>query len=420
MGTELCGFGPYLERKSEAVLENLYARTCIFKLGRTRLALVELDLVGILRPMTVEIRQRVARKTGIPAKNVMLCTTHTHSGPNTIAGVAWGEPNREYLRKLPGLVARGVVEADRDYRPARLSYANVHVKGLSYNRVVKGGRVDKRLAVIRIDVGDRLAGFIAHTSAHPVVLCASSRYICGDFVGVAVNAVARDFPGSVGFFIQGACGDINVLDPHRPVEEALGILRRRARVLADRIRDGLDRARPGRVNRLKSVSRSITLPQVRPGDWQVVLVNELTRLMIDSEGCSTDVRNWGRFLREANNAIIRKLKRGDKAGLRTEIQGFALGEVLILAHPSELFFTFYDQMRKQLKNRKFLLAGYANDLVGYIPDRTSYDITALPSDKPFGYYAPYIVPLILQTYPFRPDAGSYLVGKLLDAAAALT
>jgi len=419
LGTELCGFGPYLERKSEKVLEKLYAKTCIFKLARTRLALVQLDLVGILRPMTQEIRRRVTRSTGIPRKNIMLCCTHTHSGPNTIGATAWGQPNERYLKKLPRLIADGISKADRDYRPAKLRYGRVAVDGISYNRVRNPRHVDRRLAVVRVDVEGQPAAFIAHTSVHPVVLCQTSRYICGDFVGIAVNTVAKDFPGSIGLFLQGACGDINVRDPHRPVKEALKLLDKHSAALADRIREGLRRARPVAVERLKSVLRSVVLPQVRVQDSQVVVLHDITRLIKGCTGCPTDLDNWGRFLSDANDVVIRKLIRGVEAGLATEVQGFAVGDILILAQPAELFFTFYEQMRKKLAGRKLILAGYANDIVGYVPDRRSYDITPLPSARTFAYYAPYMVPLILGDYPFRPDVGDYLVGELLAVADAL-
>ena len=417
LGTELCGFGPYLERRSEKVLEPLSARTCLFKLGRTTLALVSLDLVGIRLAHTRAIRKRVTRSTGIPGKNVMLCCTHSHSGPATGAYRAWGEPNPAYLRKLPGLVARGIIEANERFRPATLSYAEATLKGLAVNRVSDPKYVDDRLVVLRIDSDSETVAFLAHSSIHPVVLASESRNLCGDFVGLAINAVARDFPGSVGLYVQGACGDINVADACRPLPEAMKALQRHSRALAGAIRRALNKATPLRVDRLKATLRAITLPQVRtPAAEAFMMYAEGARMAGVND---QRIRRWGRFLRDAYAEIFRKIKRGDRPGLRTELQGFAIGRLLILAQPSELYFTFYERLRRTLRGRKLIFAGYTNDTVGYVPDRKAFEITSVVT-PPFGTYAPYMVPIIRCDYRFREDVGDVLFDRVVGLSKTLT
>jgi len=419
LGTELCGFGPYLERKSNKVLEPLYARTCIFKLGRTRLALVELDLVAIRRCQTAEIRKRVTRATGIPARNVMICCIHTHSGPATGAYVAWGKPNEAYLKQLIPLIADGITEADRAYRPARLLFGETTLRGLAVNRVADPRHVDRRLVVVRIDADGETIGFVAHSSIHPVVLGSTSPYICGDFVGLAVNAVAKDFPGSVGLYLQGACGDINVADACLPLPEAMKALDRHSRAFAAAIRRALRTVKPLRVGRLRSALRTITLPQVRtPVAEALLMLNEAKR-MAGCKDCPDRVRRRGRFLRDAYLSIFEKIERGDRPGLRTEIQGFAIGDLLLLAHPSELYFTFYEQLRRKLRTRKLIFAGYTNDTVGYVPDRRAYQVKG-PAKPGFGSYAPYTVPIIRGDYRFKENVGEVLLRHVLNLSKSLT
>ena len=419
VGTELCGFGPYLERRSQSVLHRLAARACVFQLGRTRLALVGLDLVSVTRAITAAVRRGVRRATGIPEKNVMLCCTHTHSGPNTAGYIAWGQPNPAYLKRLPGRIVRAVRKADRALRPSTLSLGEGRIRGISVNRVGAPKNVDHRLAVLRIESAGRLAGFIAHCSVHPVVLGQASRVISGDFVGLGVELAAEPHPGCLGLFAQGACGDINAADTNCGPPQSLPAVRRHAEALAASIRRALQQARPLAVPRLKAIRRSITLPQVPTTRAEVLMMFNEGARMADCRDCPERIRRQGRFIRDAYATIFKKLKRGDRPGRRTEIQGFALGDLLLLAQPSELYNGFYTAFRRRLRGKRLILAGYANDAVGYIPEPAGYRVDRLPLPG-YQYYAPYVVPVIMGDYRFREDAGAVLLDKLAGLARGLS
>jgi len=418
LGVELCGYGPYAQRKAEEVLEKLYARTCVLRLGGTRLALVELDIIGIRREMTADIRRRVTAATGIPAKNVMLCCTHTHSGPATVPYIGWGEPDPKYLRRLPGLVAKGIEKAAADVRPAQVRYGESQITGMSFNRVSDRRHVDKRLVVLRIDVEGETAGFLAHTSIHPVALGPSSHYICGDFAGLAINAVAEEFPGAVGLFVQGACGDINVNENCLPMPEGLAALRKHADLFAGAVRRALKKARPLRVDRLAARLKAITLPQVPTDVSEAVLMFYAGQIMASRVQSPDIVHRRGLFFQDAYRAVMEKIRRGDRPGLKTEIQKFAVGGLLVLAQPSELYFTFYEKLRRGLRGRKVIFAGYTNDSVGYIPPASAFEVERLPAPG-FSQYAPFFSPIMFGEYRYRKDVGDVLVARELALAESL-
>lgn len=47
-----------------------------------------------------QIRRRIEEATGIPAENVMVHTTHTHSAPVSFTSMDWGAPNLEYVNEI--------------------------------------------------------------------------------------------------------------------------------------------------------------------------------------------------------------------------------------------------------------------------------------------------------------------------------
>ena len=55
------------------------------------------------------------KATGIPASHILISATHTHTAP-TLAGVFQSEANAEYVKQLPGLIARGIQKANENLR----------------------------------------------------------------------------------------------------------------------------------------------------------------------------------------------------------------------------------------------------------------------------------------------------------------
>src|SRR5262249_25903250 len=70
------GFSP---SPSTNVHDELHARCLVLDDGKTRLALVVCDLLGIHRLVSDEARRIIAERSKIPASHVLISATHTHS-----------------------------------------------------------------------------------------------------------------------------------------------------------------------------------------------------------------------------------------------------------------------------------------------------------------------------------------------------
>ena len=105
---------------SEGVLDDLYAKAVVFDDGKTKVAMVTCDLIGLPRPVVVEARRIIGEETGIPADNVMISATHTHTAPTVLGLSALGDLaaggsklSREYAEQLPKSIARAVRQGRR-------------------------------------------------------------------------------------------------------------------------------------------------------------------------------------------------------------------------------------------------------------------------------------------------------------------
>lgn len=93
--------GYFSERRATGVLDPLLSRALVLTQGETTLAIVALDLIGVKRPVVLDIKSKVHESTDIPTDHIFVHATHTHTGV-TVSEIA---------DALPGQVAESVVEA---------------------------------------------------------------------------------------------------------------------------------------------------------------------------------------------------------------------------------------------------------------------------------------------------------------------
>jgi hypothetical protein len=116
--------------------DELHARCLVLDDGKTRLAFVICDNVGIPREVFDAARKMVVDETDLPADNLLIAATHTHSatsarGPNAL------KPDDEmsaYQNFLARRIADGVRRAINNLEPARIGWGAVDVPGQVFNR----------------------------------------------------------------------------------------------------------------------------------------------------------------------------------------------------------------------------------------------------------------------------------------------
>ena len=114
-GTDLCGYAGRIPGCT-GVHDDLHAKALILDDGRTRAAIVSLDLVGLSGAQVARIRNDASARTGIPGANILVGCSHTHAGPATEMIRACGNPNDDYVRELLAMA----VMADQDDLEAAL------------------------------------------------------------------------------------------------------------------------------------------------------------------------------------------------------------------------------------------------------------------------------------------------------------
>lgn len=113
--------GHFNDRMAKHVHDELHARCLVLSDGQTRLVIVVCDSCMIPRDVLDAAKALIQQRTGIPAENILISATHTHSAP-TCAAVFQSEPDQDYQAFLTVRIADGVQRAVNQMAPAKIAW----------------------------------------------------------------------------------------------------------------------------------------------------------------------------------------------------------------------------------------------------------------------------------------------------------
>ena len=194
------------------VLDSIYVRAIVFDNGRTRAALVSVDAGAIPTDLYNKVSTLAAKELDIPAAQLLLSATHTHSVPFQIGG----EAEQKIMQALRESVAR--------LQPARVawgtgqSYINVNRDRVDpvTHRWWEGpnyeGTSDKTVAVVRVETPAGRPNAVYYNYAVHAVLTGTLDKISGDIPGATSRYLEESLGGDVvALWSSGAAGDQNPL-----------------------------------------------------------------------------------------------------------------------------------------------------------------------------------------------------------------
>ncbi|OGV45315.1 MAG: hypothetical protein A2017_08925 [Lentisphaerae bacterium GWF2_44_16] len=408
IGVELCGFGPYRHRYSIAVRDNLWAKSFALEHDGEKMVLVSCDLIGLQSITINKVKVLVEEASGLPPESVMVHCTHTHSGPATTEMNGWGEMDSPYMEILPYKIAKSCIDALQDLQDSEFSHAEVPCEGIAYNRQYdktgalpdvlkenwrpeKPELTDTTCHVIKVESRGKLRGFISYFGCHPVVCCEQSRYIHGDYPGVALNNLEREFPGSIGLFLQGAQGDINTCVVHKTEQESLLALDIIAARFANAVRNGLEKAKSVKIEKINSAIVEINFSEKKLDIAYLKNMLAEKESIIQKADASDEPRDtrMAMVMISCLRKIIGLVEKGEPTYPTARIQGFRIGPIVLLGGPFETYQGIKNDVKASAKSPVPLVMSLTNEYFGYAPDK----------ETATGYAAE-TVPMILGHMPF--------------------
>ena len=222
LGGLLSGYGS--DKPSTVVNDDLTVTAVAIEYGKTKVLLISATICLIDNDLNVKIRAMCGEVAGIPAANVILSATHTHSGP-----VMTVEYNESIF--IPKCIAAAKASV-KGMKPATVGVAKTESRvGINRRKLMPDGRVllsnnpwgthDPEMTVISFKGEDsKIVANIVHYAAHGTAAGINTE-ISRDWAGVMIDRLEKE-SGGITMFIQGMEGDIG---PRLPNGEDKGDIR---------------------------------------------------------------------------------------------------------------------------------------------------------------------------------------------------
>ena len=387
---------------SIGIHDPLFARAIVFDDGNSRAAIVSCDLLALEIETAAEIRRRIELSLDIPASSIIICCTHTHSGPITLISE---KLNRIWLELLKDKIVKAVQRALSSLKPAILRHASTVVREIGFNREYfwarNGGKeakdypIDESLNVLAVDSTDGSAiATVVNYAVHGVVLGPQNLEYSADFPG-AVCKHLKELRGGEGVYIQGACGEI---DPTIQRDRGWGTgtfddVEQYATRLAHAAIEALKDSTIEIAGDIQSAARIVNIPlDEPPSDEEIQQVSDEANEYLNKGGEVN--QQIGSTLLEWTKRI-RYLKQIDQipSAWPVEIVAIKIGQLCIIGLPFEAFSAIGEGIKNRISPLIGWFAGYANGYLGYLPAKWAKDLGGYGGKTAGRYgFGPLIIP----------------------------
>jgi neutral ceramidase len=197
-----------LPKNSEGILDHIYARAIVIDNGATSAALVSVDTGMIGEQTWRAVSERIEKELGIPAQNLVLNPTHTHSASGGTVEQIFNAIKAAKEKLQPARVGYGTgvsyINVNRNIIDRK---TNKWWEGANYD-----GPSDKTVAVIKFEASNGQPIAVYYNYACHAVVTGNTDMLSGDFPGATSRYIEDSFDDKiVAVFSTGAQGDQNPL-----------------------------------------------------------------------------------------------------------------------------------------------------------------------------------------------------------------
>jgi len=387
--------GYFRERLSTGISNPLHAKAIVLGQGKERAALVFCDIIGLSLDVSSRVRRQVAEKTGIPAANILIAATHSHTGPlyfgalrkhfHDLAVAEEGSDPYEkvdYSSELAAKIVKVITQANTAAKPIRLKAGAAEQKGLSFNRRfhMKNGTVRFNPGILNPDIVrvagpiDPEVGIVFFNEAGNDSAAAALVNFTLHLDTVGGTKYAADYPfyleqalreiygdKFVLLFGTGTCGDINHIDVTKRERLKTGFI---GKTLAETVNAKAGSLKTVTEPALAVRSEVVVVPLQKYGPEKVAWAHESIKKVGTRELS---------FLEQVEAYKILALEMRNNETIGLEVQVFRLSrDVAVVGLPGEVFVDLGLAIKRASPFATTLVIELCQDAPGYIPTKKAF------------------------------------------------
>lgn len=402
-GDIIGGFSPIV---SKHIHDDLHVRCLVLDDGKTRLAFAVCDLVGISKLLCDEACRTIEQRIGIPAGNVLVCATHTHSATSALGSNRFQRESQldDYQQFVARRIVDGVQRANNLLRPAQIAFGTVDIPEHVFNRrwFMRPGTVPENpfggtdLVKMNPPAGspnltepagptDPTLSFLAlrEPNGRPIAVFASYSlhyvggvgpgHISADYFAMFAERIASlvaaqpQDPPFVGILANGTSGDVNNINfrTPRPSKPPYEQMRYVAYDVADKVYAAMANVKYGDNITLDARAREVPIGWRKPTAEQLAWA-ERTLAAKPVDGARADLP------RIYAERVQRMADYPDTMPM--PLQVLRVGDVLIGTMPCEVFCEIGLEFKQRAPSSKAFLISLTHGAYGYLPTPRHHDL----------------------------------------------
>lgn len=384
-GVEMAGYVARTQ-PSVGVHDPLMAHALLLESENGRLLWLHADVLGFEADTVERVKEALRHAHGLDAEEILLTTTHTHSGPAVGRMILCGTYEEEYVRRLEEDLVRVGTQALREREDVSMVFGTAWCDLAIDRRGRASAHVDPRVSVLGFRRPDgTFAALVANAAVHNVAMSHENRLFSGDMAGAAARQL-RALPGQpTVLFTNGACGNLNPPS----VAGDFDRMERWGSSLASAALDALENASPVPDTGIRA--RIDVVPASRP-----LSIEERERLAARqlaglegaqgevAERCREAIRLWRDRMADQQAPSI-----GAEAALL--VHTVVVNDIPVVGFGGEMFSVIRDELERGAE-RPVIVTGYADGDCGYVAPETAYDEGGYEVDGAFVFYGTPPVP----------------------------
>ncbi|MBX7166649.1 MAG: hypothetical protein K1X74_09915 [Pirellulales bacterium] len=367
------GIGPWKPMGQEGLLRAV--AVVLERPGDGRFAIVACDVLFVTGEMVTKAKTAIESRLGIPAAQILINATHTHSAPSTVRVHGYGPEPVFVERVTAGIVAAVEAGVNNLRDDCRFAFVQGEEKSVGQNSrlllsdgsifwvgphddvVRPTGPFDPELPVWQFTRADgRPLALIYNHSTHTIGTI-KGLVRSPSFYGLAAQQLEEELHCPVSF-LEGASGSTHNLGT---VTTAEAVER-----MKQAVRQTLATAQPVQVDHIRAAMRPFTF-KIRTVDEEVEDAKVATYCRKRIPANAEEVIEVFRTQRKE----LKPLMGQDRA---TWLQVILIGDVALVGVPAEFFTVLGVDIKNRSPFEHTYVAELANDWIGYIPDREAYQL----------------------------------------------
>ncbi len=358
------------EKPATGVLHELWAKALVIEESeKNKVFIVTTDLLGLSHEVSEAITNSVVEKYHINRSQLLLNSSHTHSGPMVWPSLSViGEYTAAEQQVVSGysleLIKRieAVIDAAYANRLSMNMFCSKDTTNFAKNRrlptekgiinaVNLNGPVDHDVPVIKFSSPDGvLKAVLFGYACHNTTMVGDNYLVNGDYAGFAQLEIEKQFPNCTAMFVMGCAGDQNPV-PRGNVTLAI----QHGKSLANAVFRALDKKMTA-IDPTIICAREETLLPFKP---------------VNIKSFEKDLIGSNKFLQRRAKLIVEAYNKGWRFDQYPyAVQGVKLGNQLtILALYGEVVVDYALRAKKEYPKQNLMMAAYSNEVMCYIPSK---------------------------------------------------